>query len=419
MLAGHEKSEVSDVTSKIQKLRGMAWIGGCLIFGAVAALRAYAETVLVVYSGGNKEVRQFSVANGVWTYEKVFASGSYEGKAMPPAGVTSDGRRVYIGDIAARRILAFEADGTFVGTVTNFASTCMPDCVFAAPNGYLYMSDAFGSAGDRIYRFDLDTWQGGEFIATTGWGETFNNPRGLAVDENGLLLVADRNSNKVRRFNATDGAYSNILATVSLPNGLPTTSSRGALCVPLSKGRCYLVEIESDGTVILRYSDDQTDPRIGIVTIGEDVYYSSYNDNKVFRVRPDGTRTVAVDAQSDVSQPMYMTVVPDHSLVPENGLIAHWRFNEGANAPLLASSIGPTGYREIDAQGYLQSGATGVEGGAVWFNDYSFGVIRDSKLLIPATNDFSVFLWAGSTEGSGNGSVFAKQRPSRTVRAGL
>lgn len=91
--------------------RGMAWIGGCLIFGAVAALRAYAETVLVVYSGGNKEVRQFSVANGVWTYEKVFASGSYEGKAMTPAGVTSDGRRVYIGDIAARRILAFETDG--------------------------------------------------------------------------------------------------------------------------------------------------------------------------------------------------------------------------------------------------------------------------------------------------------------------
>ena len=152
--------------------REMAWIGGCLIFGAVAVLRTQAETVLVAYADGNKEVRQFSVANGVWTYEKVFASGSYEGKAMTPAGVTSDGRRVYIGDIAARRILAFETDGTFVGTVTNFATTCMPDCVCAAPNGYLYMSDAFGSAGDRIYRFDLDTWQGGEFIATTGWGET-------------------------------------------------------------------------------------------------------------------------------------------------------------------------------------------------------------------------------------------------------
>ncbi len=181
------------------------------------------------------------------------------------------------------------------------------------------------------------------------------------------------------------------------------------MCTPRQGTLGYLVEIESDGTVILRYSDDQTAPRIGIVTIGEDVYYSSYNDNKVFRVRPDGTRTVAVDAQSDVSQPMYMTVVPDHSLVPENGLIAHWRFNEGANAPLLASSIGPTGYREIDAQGYLQSGATGVEGGAVWFNDYSFGVIRDSKLLIPATNDFSVFLWAGaSTEGSGQRHVFSQ-----------
>ena len=75
--------EVSDVTSKIQqKLERNGVDRGCLIFGAVAALRAYAETVLVVYSGGNKEVRQFSVANGVWTYEGV-RFWFVRGKAMP------------------------------------------------------------------------------------------------------------------------------------------------------------------------------------------------------------------------------------------------------------------------------------------------------------------------------------------------
>lgn len=227
--------------------RGMAWIGGCLMFGAVAALEGVCgDRPCGLFRRQQGGAPVFGRERGVDVREGV-RFWFVRGESDAPAGVTSDGRRVYIGDIAARRILAFEADGTFVGTVTNFASTCMPDCVFAAPNGYLYMSDAFGSAGDRIYRFDLDTWQGGEFIATTGWGETFNNPRGLAVDENGLLLVADRNSNKVRRFNATDGAYSNILATVSLPNGLPTTSSRGALCVPLSKGR-WVIWLRSNPT---------------------------------------------------------------------------------------------------------------------------------------------------------------------------
>ena len=45
---------------------------------------------------------------------------------------------------------------------------------------------------------------------------------------------------------------------------------------------------------------------------------------------------------------------------------------------------------------------------AVWFNDYSLGD-PGFQALIPATNDFSVFLWAGaSTEGSGNGMCFRK-----------
>lgn len=391
-------------------LKKSAHFMGCLIFWGLVGLNASAETVLIAYSGGSKEVRQFSVVDGVWMYEKVFASGSYEGKALTPSGVASDGRHVYVSDISARRILAFETNGVFAGTVTNFASTCTPECVLAAPNGYLYMSDAFGSAGDRIYRFDLDTWQGGEFIAATGWGSAFNNPRGLAVDENGMLFVADRNANAVRRFNSMDGAYSNTLATLTEPNGLAYDFvSRRVVCAARQGSLGCLAEIDSDGTVVLRHSDSVTSFRIGVVTIGEDAYYSSFNENKVFRVRPDGTRTVVVDVQPDVNQPMYMTVVPDHPLTPENGLTAHWRFHETVNAPLLASCIGPAGYREVEAQGYLQSGASGVEGGALWFNAYSSGLIRDSKSLISATNDFSVFLWAGApAEGGEQRHVLSK-----------
>lgn len=387
-------------------------VGVCEMACVLAAcLAVHAETVLVAFSAGNKQVLQYTVSNGVWTYEKVFASGSYGGKTMNPVGVTSDGRRVYVSEIDNKRILAFETNGVFVGAVTNFASTCTPECVLAAPNGYLYMSDAFGSAGDKIYRFDLQTWEGGEFIPMTGWGSTFNNPRGLAFDENGFLYVADRNANVIRRFDAQTGVFSNNLATVYEAQALAYDfRARRLLCAGrlVANGPGATAAIEKDGTIVPLYQNDTSNPRIGVLAIGEDVYYSSYSENKVYRVQPDGTRTVVVNAPSGVSQPMYMTVIPEHPISPENGLIAHWRFNESANAALMASSIGPEGYREIEAQGYLQSGASGVEGGALWFNTYSRGLVRDSKTLLPATNDFSVFMWAGaSVSGSGQRHLFS------------
>lgn len=380
-------------------------------FVLAACLAVQAETVLVAFAAGNKQVLQYTVTNGVWTYEKVFASGSYDGLAINPVGVTSDGRRVYVSEIQNRRILAFETNGVFIGTVTNFATTCTPDGLLAAPDGYLYMSDAFGSAGDRVYRFDLNTWQGGEFIPTTGWGSTFNNPRGLAFDENGFLYVADRNANAIRRFDAQTGAFSNNLAIMYEAQALAYDfRSRRLMCAgrPVNNGPGATVAIEQDGTILPLYQNDTSNPRIGILAIGEDVYYSSYSENKVYRVQPDGTRTVVVDAPSGVSQPMYMAVILNQPISPENGLIAHWRLNEPANAALMASSIGPDGLREIEAMGYLQSGAAGVEGGSVWFNEYSRGRIRDSKTLLPATNDFSVFMWAGaSASGSGQRHLFS------------
>ncbi len=380
---------------------------------AVAAARA--ETVLLSYQSSvvaNRQVRQFTVTNGVWTLDKTFASGTYDGKGFLPAGLASDGQRVYVADDTGRRILAFEKDGSYIGAVTNFASTCNPEALWVSIDGHLYMSDAFGSLGDRMYRFALDTWQGGEFISSNGWNgaDYFENPRGIAVDENKNLYIADRNRGQIRKFDAETGAYITNLLAVTSPSGVTYDYRTRRLLVTgklPSESVTQVIAISNGVVQSLVTGGTAGANAIGVLALGDDVYYSSYSENKVYRVQPDGTRTVVVDVQADANQPMYMTVVPDRLAVLTNGLAAHWHFDEPANAAFLASD-GPDGYREIEARGYLQSGATGVEGGAVWFNDASFGVAQDTAALVPATNDFSVFMWAGApASGQGQRHLFS------------
>jgi sugar lactone lactonase YvrE len=389
-----------------------------MVLAAVCAAlcaAARAETVLVSYQSttvANRQVKQFTVTNGVWTFEKTFASGTYDGKGFFPAGLASDGRRVYVADDNGFRILAFEKDGTFAGTVANFATTCTPEALWASMDGSLYMSAAFGTVSDKIFRFALDTWQGGEFIASNGWNgaDYFENPRGIATDENGILYVADRQRNLIRAFDAQTGAYLTNHLTVAVLTGGLTYDFRSRRLLGsgrlLNESVTQIFQVTNGVATSLVTGGTAGANALGILAIGEDVYYSSYSENKIYRVRPDGTRTVAVDAQADANQPMYMMIVPEHSTVLTNGLAARWRFDEPANAAVLPSD-GPVGWCGIEARGYLQSGAAGVEDGALWFNDTSYGQLSNSKALIPATNDFSVFLWAGaSASGTGQRHLF-------------
>jgi len=368
-------------------LCGLSWRRGC------------AETVLLADSG-TKSVRQYAVTNGVWTYEKDFASGAYAGATVQPFGVACDGRQVYVGDIGtAKRILTFGLDGSYVGVLTNFDSSVTPECLAFSPDGKkLYMSDAFGTAGDKIYRFDLTTGENGVLINTTGWSGTaaFNNPRGLAIDENGFLYVADRNANLIRQFNAETGAFVKNFHSVASPQGLLYDYAEKNLITVSTEATSHRIHgVRSSGYYRVIYSDAVLANCMGIAKIGNDLYYTSFQEKKVYRLDADGNRTTVVSAV--LNQPAYLSVFPEHPLRSDDGLIAHWQFNETTNALFLASSVGVSGMRRIQAKGLMQVGATGVEGGAAWFNAYSRGELLDSAALIPATNDFSVFMWVGLT----------------------
>ncbi len=92
-----------------------------------------------------------------------------------------------------------------------------PTGVAIAPGGDLYVTDGYGNA--RVHRFTAD----GELIQS--WGEPgagpgqFNLPHGIAITENGRILVADRENDRIQFFDP-DGNYLDQWTHVQRPTDI-------------------------------------------------------------------------------------------------------------------------------------------------------------------------------------------------------
>ena len=82
-------------------------------------------------------------------------------------------------------------------------------------------------------------------------------------------------------------------------------------------------------------------------------------------------------------------------------LEARWSFDEPANSPVFRVTGGfKAGQFDVYPRRWVQSGATGVSGTGLWFDEYSRAEFQNSKQMLPATGDFSVFFWIGFPEPS-------------------
>jgi DNA-binding beta-propeller fold protein YncE len=91
---------------------------------------------------------------------------------------------------------------------------CFPTNVALSPRGEIYVSDGYGNA--RIHRFSPD----GRLLRS--WGEPgagpgqFHVPHGIAIDREGVVLVADRENSRIQRF-TPDGEFIDEWTDVARP----------------------------------------------------------------------------------------------------------------------------------------------------------------------------------------------------------
>jgi sugar lactone lactonase YvrE len=73
-----------------------------------------------------------------------------------------------------------------------------------APNGHIFISDGYGNA--RILEYTADGKRLRQWGSAGAGPGQFHQPHGIAVDDDGVIYVADRQNGRLQRFNL-DGRY--------------------------------------------------------------------------------------------------------------------------------------------------------------------------------------------------------------------
>lgn len=337
----------------------------------------------------NAVVKLYTIDDqNVWTAgETIVTAGANLTTKRPMRAIYRDGV-VYVLDMIADAaeygyIRKYSLAGDYLGDVCKLDAR-LDDFIFSEDGRYIYVSSAFGNCAGKIYRYDMQTAES-ELFATPG-----GNTRQLTWGPDGRLYVADRTGKLwgiVIADKVEDRTVSKLTtANVGAASGLYYDEVKGLFYTSDTGGNVRSVTIE--GSVSSLGAPTSGRQCIWGARINGAPHFFSLNAaggvNAVgVRLKEDGTFSTDIEWGGTFCSAMEIPLV-----LPN----ANWKLDEAANA---IACVGEGTDVEVRMSRLLQSGATGVKNGALWFNESSSGRFADSATLIPATDEFTLSLWAG------------------------
>lgn len=148
---------------------------------------------------------------------------SEPGELRKPLGMAVDADcNLYVVDGAAKRILVFDQDGTFLrafGGTTMFERPSHVDVDADARYAYVVDTGGVGSQLHRVRVFDVATGEHVFDIGERGGGPgQFNLPRDIAIGRGGRVYVVDGANFRVQVFES-DGTYIDTFGSVGVYPG--------------------------------------------------------------------------------------------------------------------------------------------------------------------------------------------------------
>lgn len=135
---------------------------------------------------------------------------------LMPHGLEIDGdNNIWISDVGLQQILKFNQNGELlkvIGEATIRGNDSvhfrLPTDIATAPDGSFYVSDGYGNS--RVVKYSRDNSfllergkNGPDRILNKGTNEgEFNTPHGIDLDKNMNVYVADRENNRIQKFNS-------------------------------------------------------------------------------------------------------------------------------------------------------------------------------------------------------------------------
>lgn len=273
------------------------------------------EKVFVAATGGGLVRSYDSTTSGNWADNgNLIPPGTYgAGILNSPFGLAVRSTNLYVAEsVAGGRILEFNTAGNYLRTIYTFAASTTPRYLGFGPDGYLYMSDAFGTSGDNVWRVDVTNSTASIWIPSSFSGGSFNNPQQMAWASDGNFYIGDRQNNVIRKFNSS-GTFLGNLATVTAPLGLEWDSTSNRLLT----GAGFTEDISSvglDGSATNYFNGSSTEGVLSIADIGGDIYYTRFSTGSstpgVYRVNSATSATKVTGSEITANSPGQMVVLP-------------------------------------------------------------------------------------------------------------